>query len=342
DRPGEHALLGPFVDGLVQGAHVSALASLAAEMLAGDDGGTALDLAARLPLDPIAGALVGQLEHPSPVRRVQACAAVVLLDHAAVDPTLAARLADASPDVAAAATRALRERGRTDLLASAPRRASVTVGRGELAVPALGELVQHALIAHAEQQPSPCAALAAEVLLGSPAGLELAADLIANAPEALYVLAAPRAEQDAGVLAPPGPRAGFARAALGLAAAGPGDELGALALYTLARLSAGDATLAEVVADALAASDGQAALLVAALGELRVASEPVAAALAPLLDPAQPIGARVLAAAVCGRALPRDHAAWAQVRELGSLGSLAGAAAWSALRDRARRHSSSS
>jgi hypothetical protein len=91
-----------------------------------------------------------------------------------------------------------------------------------------------------------------------------------------------------------------------------------------------------VIADALAETDGYAANLIAALGELRVATPRTAAVLAPLLAADQPIGNRVIAAAVCGRALPRDHAAWADVRELLKLGTIARAAAWAALRDRAR------
>jgi hypothetical protein len=119
-----------------------------------------------------------------------------------------------------------------------------------------------------------------------------------------------------------------------------GAELGTLALCLLAHVSAGDTTLADVIADALASStgggDGYAANLIAALGEARVATPRTGEVLATLLAADQPIGARVMAAAVCGRALPVDHAAWAQVRELLGLGTIARAAAWAALRDRAR------
>jgi hypothetical protein len=104
----------------------------------------------------------------------------------------------------------------------------------------------------------------------------------------------------------------------------------------LAHVSAGDTTLADVIADALAATDGYAANLIAALGEVRVSTPRTGEVLATLLAADQPIGARVMAAAVCGRALPADHAAWAHVRELLGLGTIARAAAWAALRDRAR------
>jgi hypothetical protein len=92
-----------------------------------------------------------------------------------------------------------------------------------------------------------------------------------------------------------------------------------------------------VIADALVADDGFAGNLVGALGELRAPTAGTAKALAPLLDPGAAIGARVACAAVAGRALPADHPAWSAVRELLQLGTIARAAAWSALRDRARR-----
>jgi hypothetical protein len=115
-----------------------------------------------------------------------------------------------------------------------------------------------------------------------------------------------------------------------------GAELGTLALGLLAHVSAGDTTLADVIADALATTEGYAGNLIAALGELRVATPRTGEVLAALVAPNQPLGARIMAAAVCGRALPRGHAAWAHVRELLELGTIARAAAWAALRDRAR------
>ncbi len=116
-----------------------------------------------------------------------------------------------------------------------------------------------------------------------------------------------------------------------------GIELGTLALALLAHVSAGDTTLADVIADALDQTNGYAANLIAALGELRVATPRTGAVIAKLLSPEQPIGARVMTAAICGRALPTDHAAWKHVEELTGLGTIARAAAYAALRDRARR-----
>ena len=142
-------------------------------------------------------------------------------------------------------------------------------------------------------------------------------------------------ERDVGVLAPPEVRAHLAGVVLRLAE----PELAGLGLFLLARVSAGDAVVADVVAEALAGADTSAENLVAALAELRVATAKTAGALAGLVAPGQPIGVRVLAAAACGRALLADHAAWHDVRALLELGTIARAAAWTALRDRARRES---
>ena len=353
DRQSSAELWVPFVEGLVAAAHVPAVSELAAGLL-GDGGAsaaTALGVAATLPLDPIADELLAQLDDGNAGRRASACAAVELLEHGDVDAALAARLSDPSPDVAAAAARALLARGQRQVLADhagrerhTVRRAIVRASLGELDVATIGELVR-GVLADSEAdsaQAGPILRLLADVLLGSADGLEVAANLIDGVPEAaglLALAAAPEAERDAGVLAPPGPRAHLAGATLRIATspAHADDELGALALYLLSRMSAGDTTVAEVVADALASTEEQGAQLTAALAELRVSTPATAAALAPLLEPDQPLGQRVLAAAICGRALPAGHPSWTHVRDLLDLGTIARAAAWSALRDRARR-----
>src|SRR5262249_8480246 len=156
--------------------------------------------------------------------------------------------------------------------------------------------------------------LLVDTLLGSIAGLETAANLIGGVPDAAALLAlasAPDGARDVAVLAPPDVRAHLANVTLRIATdADSGPELGSLALALLARVSPGAPTIAAVIAGALAEPDGYAAPLVTALGELGVATASTGRALAALLAPDQPIGARVLAAAVAGRALPRDHAAW--------------------------------
>lgn len=356
DRPGAEELFAPFLAGLVAAAHVPAASELAAALFesGGEAAATAFALATALPLDALDDVLVGMLDSELADHRALACAAVELLEGDHIDRALALRLGDPSVDVAAAAARVLLERGRTDLIADhagrethAIRRAIAAAALGDLSVPVIGELVR-SLLAAFEADPegempgvSPLVRLTTACLLASSDGLDTLTTLITGIPEsaglfALAVVEEVGAERDVGVLAPPGPRSRLGAAAMRIATnPEAGAELGTLALCLLAHVSAGDTTLADVIADALAATDGYAANLIAALGEARVATPRTGEVLATLLAADQPIGARVMAAAVCGRALPVDHAAWAQVRELLGLGTIARAAAWAALRDRA-------
>ena len=356
DRPDPSGLLEGFLAGLVAAAHVPAATELAASLLGAGGEATAIafTLAATLPLDGLGDELVAELDSEAADRRALACAAVELLEGETIDAALALRLGDPSPDVAAAAAHTLVARGRRDLIAdhtahetNTIRRAIANAALGDRSVPVIGELVR-AVLADAEKADidgvvSPLARFTAARLFETGEGLDLLAELIGDMPElagvfALAVIESVAAARDIAILAPPGPRGRLATTALKLATdAEAGAELGTLALGLLAHVSAGDVTLADVIADALLETNGYAANLLAALGELRVATPHTAAATAALVAPSQPIGARVLAAAVSGRTLPHDHPAWVHVRELLGLGTVARAAAWAALRDRARR-----
>jgi hypothetical protein len=354
DRPDAEDIFVAFLSGLIAGAHVAAVTELVEAMLAGEDreAETALGIADALPLDPIAAQLLAELEAASPVRRSAAAAAVQLFGGPDVDAALAARLFDEAPDVVAAATRVLVARGRNDLLAvhitrddDALRRSIALAGMGDLRVQTITDLMQVVLsdIDGGDiSEASPIVRLLGDSLIASTSGLETGARLIADLPQAvglLAVAAVAGSDRDVGVRAPAAIRALLSQATLSVAYSeeyGEG-ELGALALYLLARMSTGDTAVAEIVATALGGTTPYAGQLIAALGELRVQNEQTAAAIAPLLAPEQPIGVRVGAAAVCGRVLPRDHAAWSSVRALLELRTEARTAAWRALRDRARR-----
>ncbi len=232
-----------------------------------DDAAAALGIASQLPLDELASRLADELDAPNAARRARAAAAVELLDADVFDPALAQRLADPAPEVAAAAARALVMRSRRDSIAEhasredhVVRHAIARAALGDLTVPVIGELVRDALAHVGEGDASPIGMLLADALLCTVDGLAVAADLIAGVPEAIGVLALASVGggdvRDVGVLAPPGARVAFAAATLRVATGEDyaGDELAALAMYLLARVSAGDETIADVIADALAAT----------------------------------------------------------------------------------------
>ena len=359
DRPDSNGLLEGFLAGLVAAAHIPAATELAAALFdaGGEATAMAFTLAAALPLDGLSDVLVAELDSESADHRALACSALELIEGDAIDRAIALRLGDPSPDVAAAAAHSLLARGRRDLIADhserephALRRAIAKAALGDLAVPVIGELVRAVLRTVDPDGPegeapgvSPLARFTAECLLATGDGLDRLAELIGGVPEsaglfALAVIEAVAAERDIAVLAPPGPRGRLATAALKIATdTEAGAELGTLALGLLAHVSAGDVTLADVIAETLVETEGYAANLIAALGELRVATPHTARAIAALVAPSQPLGARVMAAAISGRTLPHDHPAWNHVRELLGLGTIARAAAWAGLRDRARR-----
>ncbi len=349
DRPDGADLADAFTDGLVAAAHVPALAELAASLLDADADAplTALGLANALPIDSIAERLLAELEAERPSHRALACGAVVLLDHPAVEPALAARLGDPSSEVAAAAARALVERGRGDLIAEHAgreahplRRAIARAATGELSVPVIGELVTGASRELGDEpgDVTPIVRLLGDCLFGSIDGLDTCASLIGGVPDAIGLVALAASaglgdDADIGVIAPPDARAALADAVSDLHDA----ELAALGMFVLARVSAGDAGVADAAADGLAATAGHADSYLAAIAAARTATPNTGAALAAMVAGDQPIGARVLAAAACGRALPIDHPAWTDVRALLELGTIARAAAWTALRERARK-----
>lgn len=344
----------PFVEGLMLGAATLPLAALADTLAAGgpDAQALALDLATRFPLDARASASIAALEAADPHTRMAAVAAVAWLDGAAATDALAARLADPEPEVAARAARALVDRGAIERVRAAAagadlantRAAVVAIVGGDLSTRAISTVVSSALAALDMPEGPDVVAdsvvmdVLATALFGTPEGLATCANLVAGAPDSLPVVALAAAhdpaELDPGVSVPP--EGGRELREELLALVSRGGEVAAQALVVLARLFSGDRNLVEPLAEALEHTDGWADQLVAAIAMLRVRDPAFSRALVPLLADREHIGARVLACAAAGRALPVDDPAWAEVDELFALGTLASAAAWSARRDRVR------
>lgn len=344
----ELPLFPAFLDGLVQAAAASPMATLVAAMSQGDDDDRALaaDLSTQLPLDEAEPALLALLEDSRAPVRVAALRGLALIG--TVD-AIAGKLADPSPEVAAAAALALVDLGagaRCDDRADDPnlvRRAAIRAATGHTDTETLGELATELIdqLAAVESSDdiaaSPLVEALGVALFHTPDGLERAAALIGGIPEALPVvaLALPRDEdQEPGVVAPPGPLAALDEVLADALA--DDEESAALALGLLAGLACGDEDLSRRIAAALDKTTGYAGQLLVALSEVRARTDEAAAALAPLLAADQPIVGRVYAAAAAGRVLPVDHPAWAEITALLELGVYARAAAWASLRDRIR------
>ncbi|HTJ45147.1 MAG TPA: HEAT repeat domain-containing protein [Kofleriaceae bacterium] len=347
-------VFGPFLDGLIAGASTAPLGALFEALNAGgpDDRAIALDLAGRTPIDGGAASLLRALEDADGGVRGLAVAAVAWLDGDAATDALARRLDDPEPEVAARAARALVDRGELARVTAVARRGDATTGRGaalaliagDLGTRTVSTLVNSAIAAldsehGAELLPdSVMMDVLGDALFGSEAGLATCANLVAAAPAALPVVALVAAhdpdEHGYGFSVPPDGGRELATELFTIVE--QGGEAEAQALVILARLFCGDRGLVAPLARALDRTDGWADHIVSAIAELRVRDPAFSRALTPLLADRDHIGARVLAAAAAGRALPVDDPAWSHVDELLSLGSIAGAAAWSALRDRVR------
>ena len=115
-----------------------------------------------------------------------------------------------------------------------------------------------------------------------------------------------------------------------------GNQFLEFVLYAACRFGAVDDTVLSRLRSSWTIPDDEHQLLFNALGELRARSAGTAAMLRPHLDSNASLQRRVMAAAIAGRCLLPDDLAWPAVRELLTLGTMARAVTWLALRDRAR------
>ena len=352
DERDQGDLFAPFVDGLIAGAHQNGLAALVGQLIednaADDNYALALGVLQRFPIDAAAPWLVATTEHANDVVRADACHALTLIvaDAEAVDGALVRRLADPTLGVVCAAATALRQRGREALLQAhaateshAGRRSIVVASCGTTATDAIGELA-HAAVAAMEREDAVAgpalATLLHSALFTSFDGAVIANNLLRGAPAAVAPLATAIAATatDAAVQVPPALVADFATTIDVVAATDA--ALAPYAMFIAASVSVGNVELAHRVCGELLLDDGQGASRLATLGLLDVRDDITGAAVAAYLGDAQDVADRVLAATIAGRALPFDHPAWYDIRELLALGTVAGAAAWTALRDRHR------
>lgn len=350
----DETMLPFFVDGLVSAAAIGPLAQLVVQLLDTTDEEPrtfGLVIASQLPLDACSELLVACLDDRRPRVRARAVQACTLLEPDVAVPALVARLDDLDPGVCARAAKALVELGERAQVAerripSGPvvgktreRTAAVRSALGEPSLDVVGALLPM-VAAQAEAAESlddaPLVDALGSVFLGSPEGLQIAAAVVHEIPEALPIVALVLSGGD-----DPTPFAVSDGVRHELAATldpiiDEGGEAGMLAVAMLARFSLGDAAMIDRIVDADARNEGYAQHTLSALAYVRVRSDRAVQILGPLLEDIEHLPAVLLAAGVAGVALPVEHPLWGRVSELLGLGVHARAAAYAALASRRR------
>ncbi len=350
----DESLLPPFVDGLIAAAAIEPLGELVAQLVATTDEEPrtfGLVIASQLPLDACRDLLLACLDDRRASVRARAVQACVRLEPEVAVPAIAAHLDDLDPGVCARAARALVDLGERERVAERRMPTGITIGQarertaavraalGEASLDVAGALLPlvaaRAEVAEALDE-DPLVDALADVLLGSPEGLELAASAIREIPDALPLLALVLGgtEEPTPLVISEETRRVLAGVLDPLIDAG--GDAGMLALTTLARFSLGDAAMVDGILDADARNEGYAQHVLSALAHVRVRSERAAAVLGPLIEDVEHLPAVLLAAGVAGVALPVEHPLWARIEDLFDLGVHARATAYAALASRAR------
>lgn len=346
DRPAAD-LFPAFVDGLIAGAHHNGLSVLVAQLVDdGDHEELALSILQRFPVDAAAPWLMAATENANDVVRAEACKALTLVESAGVDAALLARLRDPSLAVVCAAAAALQTRGRSAELQShgdqephAVRRAIVQACHGSVATDVIGELGHAAVAAMEAEDETTGPALATclhDALLHSIEGAAVGVNLMRGAPATVAPLATAiaAATVDNAFHVPPALAAEFVAT---IDIVSQADEaLQPYAMFIAAVVNVGASELAHRVCGELLEDDGQGAIRLATLGLLDVRDDVTGAAVTSCLNDDQALADRVLATTIAGRTLPFDHPGWETVRSLLQVGTIASAAAYTALRDRCR------
>jgi hypothetical protein len=350
-----NSLLPSFVDGLIAAAAIDPLGELVAHLVASPDLELrllALQIASQLPLDACAEACLDCLEDGRAQVRIAATHAAVLLEPEVAVPALATRLDDPQPDVCAAAARALVMLGQHALIEARQMPGELAIGhtreRAAATRAALGDtstdvvatllpLAAEAVERAAEQEPTPALVTAlGDVLRGSADGLRVAAEIIAEIPDALPLIAVALIGDDdvTAVVLPGDLRVELQRVLDPIIDAG--EDRGMLALEMLSRFSLGDAPLLERIIDIGLRDEGYAGQILGSLALVKRRSPRVGAFLGPILRDREHLPAAVTAAVVAGFVLPEADPLWAEVSDLYGLGTLATAAAHTALVNRVR------
>lgn len=349
------ALLPSFVDGLIEAAAIEPLAQLASHLLASPDVESrmlAIQIATQIPLDACAESYLHCLEDSRKQVRAAATRAVVLLEPEQAVPALVARLDDPEPSVCAAAAAALEVLGQEDVVMaravpgefaigkSRERTAAARAAVGDtstdvisILLPLVAEEVEHA----AEGESTELLAAFSTALRKTPDGIRLIGELASEIREILplLVLALVADDGSAAVTLPNALRAELAKV-LDPIIDGDDDESGIFALQLLARFSLGDTAMLDRVLSFGERVEGRAGEVLNALAHVQRRSPRAGKLIAPLVADHEHLPGAVTAAAVGGFVLPDGDPAWAEIRKLYGLGTLATAVVHSALVNGAR------
>ena len=341
------SLMPHFVGGLVNASAIGPLAQLAAYLMTTRDAepnALALDIAAQLPLDEIAEALIDALSDDREELRIKAIGAVGMLEPALAVPALLARLDDPEPAVCAVAAKMLVDLGERAAVESRRMPGELAIGKSRERTAAVraaigdpsGEVVAPLLALALEEAEgdteSPLVEALGTALGHTVEGLALAAEIISTLPEALPIIAL--ALSGPGVALDEDLRAQLARVLDPVIASE--DDAGMVALMLLARYSLGNAELHDRILALAAEREGYAGQILEALASVGRRSAAAGSLLATIIADREYLAGALTAAAVAGVAMPVDHPGWESVRDLFALGTVASAVAYQALVSRAR------
>lgn len=350
----ETMLLPGFVEGLVDAAAVVPVSQLVGHFLTLADiepRTVALDIAARLPVNDVADAVLACTQDRRADLRDRAIPAAMMLDPEAAVPALAARLDDREPYICAAAARALVALGQRDLVEerrmpdevaigmTKERTAAIRAALGDTSGDVMAVLLPLAA-ADAEREgagedPRLVVALAS-IVRGSAEGILFAVALLRELPDALPLVAFAFVgdENSVSVRLPAELRAELAGVLDPIIEAG-GDNA-VVAMQILSRFSLGDAALTDRIVAVAQRDEGYAGQLLDCLVQVRRRSERTAALLAPIVEDREHLPGALTAVTAAGVALPADHALWTKIEDLYGLGTIGTAVVHTALVNRVR------
>ena len=340
-------LMPQLVGGLIDAAAIGPLGQLVAYLMSTRDAeprALALDIAAQIPLDEISGSVIDALSDDRRELRIKAIGAANMLIPEVSVPALLARLDDPEPAVCAAAAQALVDLGQRAAIDLRRMPGEISIGRsrertaaaraaigdtsGEVVAPLLAIALEEA----ERDSDSPIVDALGAALGRTSEGIALAAEIIAELPDALPVIALVLTGES--VSLDEAIRAPLERVLDPLIASG--DDMGMVALLLLSRYSLGDSGLHDRIVALAAEREGYAGQLLEALANVGCRSAAAGSLLAGIIADSEHLAGALTAAAIAGVVMHFDHAGWEDIRDQLGLGTVAAAVVHQALVSRAR------